>query len=83
MQEGPNYMPKREIGEILDEILELLKDRERHELWEIAEKIRLSEENAIKALDILAEYGWIEYNPEEKRAKITPSGLELLKLPRA
>lgn len=76
-------MPELEIGEIMDEILELLKDGVWHELWEVTERIRLSEENAIKALDFLAKYGWIEYNPEKKRARITPSGLELLKLPRA
>lgn len=76
-------MAKREIGDILDEILELLKDRKWHELLETIEKTQLTEDKAKKALDFLAKYGWIEYNPERKIVKITPSGLELLKLPRA
>lgn len=74
-------MPERGMGEILDEILEILKDREWHELCEIVEKVQLTEGKATKALDVLAKT-WIKYNPQKRRAKITPSGLKLLKLPR-
>lgn len=63
----------------IDEILELLKNGEWHELKEIADKTQLHEFKVELITSFLAEYDFLEFNKKEKKIKLSPELLLFLK----
>lgn len=66
----------------LDEILEVLEDSHWHFTAELKAKLLLpSEEQVTEIIRFLEKYGFVTFDVQEKRAKIKPLGLSLLRLP--
>lgn len=57
----------------IDQVVDVLKDGEWHELDEISEKCKLSEVKVESTLKFLAEYGFIEINGSGRKVKVCPS----------
>lgn len=67
----------------LDEILELLNDSQWHFTDELKAKLLIhSEEQLTEIIRFLEKYEFVTFDVKEKRAKIKPLGLSLLRLPR-
>jgi len=56
----------------IDEILELLKNGQWHELKEIADKTNLQGFRAELISNFLAEYDFLEFDKKEKKIRLTP-----------
>ncbi len=63
----------------IDEILELLEDGKWHDIKEVMEKSNLQEFKVEMIYDFLAEYAFIDFNKEQKKAKLTPTTLKFLR----
>ena len=63
----------------IDEILDLLKNGEWHELKEITDKTRLRELKVEIITSFLAEYDFLEFDKKEKKIKLSPQLLLFLK----
>jgi DNA-binding IclR family transcriptional regulator len=57
---------------LIDEILELLKNGEWHELKEIAEKTRLKDLKVELITTFLAEYDFLEFDKKCRRIRLSP-----------
>ena len=55
-----------------DQILDLLRNGEWHELREIAEKAQLHEVKVEIITSFLAEYNFLKFDKEEKKTKLSP-----------
>jgi len=72
----------RTLSKTLDRILELLKDSEWHLMDELKAKLFfLPDEKLNEIIRFLEEYKFVNFNKEEKKAKIEPLGLSFLELP--
>ncbi|MGB2728477.1 MAG: hypothetical protein WBD09_08365 [Halobacteriota archaeon] len=70
------------FGETLDRILYLLKDSQWHLTDELKAKLLFpSDEKLNEIIRFFDEYEFINFNEEEKKAKIEPLGLSFLELP--
>lgn len=56
----------------IDEILGLLRNGEWHGVKEIADKSRLQESKVELITSFLAKYDFLEFDPKEKRVKLSP-----------
>jgi len=63
----------------IDEILELLKNGEWHELKQIAKEAQLQEFKVELITSFLAEYDFLEFDKKEKKIKLSPQLLHFLK----
>jgi len=63
----------------IDEILELLRNGEWHELKEIVDETQLHEFKVELITSFLAEYDFLDYNKREKKIKLSPQMLLFLK----
>ena len=63
----------------IDEILELLRNGEWHELKEIVDKTQLHEFKVELITSFLAEYDFLEFDKKEKKIKLSPQLLVFLK----
>ena len=63
----------------IDEILELLEDGKWHDIKEVMKKSNLQEFKVEMICDFLAEYAFIDFNKEQKKAKFTPTPLKFLR----
>jgi DNA-binding IclR family transcriptional regulator len=57
---------------VIDEILELLKNGEWHELKEIAEKTRLQDLKVQLITTFLAEYDFLEFDKKYRKIRLSP-----------
>lgn len=71
----------RQKWETLDGILELLRDTHWHPVKEIAEEIWLPGEKLADILSFFSDFNLISYVDGKSRVKITPPGLNVLRLP--
>lgn len=63
----------------IDEILELLKNGDWHELKEISDKTQLHKSKVELITSFLAEYDFLEFDQKEKKIKLSPQLLHFLK----
>lgn len=63
----------------IDEILELLKNGDWHELKEISNKTHLHKSKVELITSFLAEYDFLELDKKEKKIKLSPQLLHFLK----
>jgi predicted transcriptional regulator len=63
----------------IDEILELLEDGKWHDIKEVMEKSNLQEFKVEMIYAFLTEYTFIDFNKEQKKAKLTPATLKFLR----
>ena len=63
----------------IDQILDLLKNGEWHELKEITDKTRLQELKVEIITSFLAEYDFLEFDKKEKKIKLSPQLLLFLR----
>ncbi len=56
----------------IDQILDLLKNGEWHELREIVDRAQLHEVKVEIITSFLAEYDFLEFDKEEKKIKLSP-----------
>lgn len=64
---------------LIDQILELLRNGEWHEIKEITGKTKLDESKVGLIMNFLAKYGFIELDTREKKTSLAPSLLSFLK----
>jgi len=64
---------------IIDNILELLKNGEWHDLKEISERARLARSKVQLLTNFLAEYNFVELDKKEQRTRLTPPLLDFIK----
>ena len=57
----------------IEQVIDVLKDGEWHELDEIGEKCELSDVKVESILKFLAEYGFIQINGNGRKLKVGPS----------
>jgi HrpA-like RNA helicase len=68
--------PRRTLGALADEVLELLSDGELRDLADVASSVGISEAQAEGVVDLLAKLGALH-----KKVRITEVGKSLLRLP--
>jgi hypothetical protein len=64
---------------IIDEILELLRNGQWHELKEITEKTQLRELKIQLITSFLIEYDFLEYDKDKKKIRLSPTVRAFLK----
>lgn len=64
---------------IIDNILELLKNGEWHDLEEISKRTRLDKFKVELLTNFLAEYNFVELDKKEQRTRLTPPLLNFIK----
>lgn len=67
-------------GAVIDEVLELLEDKQPHKPDEVAKRLALPIDIIEEVFSFLEERGWVEYD-RDKGARITESGQRFLSLP--
>lgn len=71
---------EKKIGLLaIDEILNVLKNGDWHGFKEITDKTGVQEFKVELVADLLADYGFLEYDRKEKRVKVSPQLLVFLK----
>ena len=63
----------------IDEILELLEDGRWHDIKEVMEKSSLQEFKVEMIYGFLAEYSFIDFDKDQRKAKLTPTTLKFLR----
>ncbi|RLI47219.1 hypothetical protein DRO69_01190 [Candidatus Bathyarchaeota archaeon] len=63
----------------IDEIFELLEDGRWHDIKEAMAKSNLQEFKVEMIYGFLAEYAFIDFNNEQKKAKLTPTTLKFIR----
>jgi predicted transcriptional regulator len=63
----------------IDEIFELLEDGKWHDIKEAMEKANLQEFKVEIIYGFLAEYAFIDFNNEQKKAKLTSTTLKFIR----
>jgi DNA-binding IclR family transcriptional regulator len=64
---------------IIDNILEMLKNGEWHDLDEISERTRLDRFKVELVTDFLAEYNFVELDRKEQKTRLTAPLLDFIK----
>lgn len=64
---------------VIDEVFELLEDGKWHDIKEVVEKSNLQEFKVKMIYGFLAEYAFINFNNEQKKAKLTPTTLKFIR----
>jgi predicted transcriptional regulator len=63
----------------IDEIFELLEDGKWHDIKETIKKSNLKEFKVEMIYGFLAEYALIDFNKEQRKAKLTPTTLKFIR----